>query len=84
MAVVTSSAVWEVIERRKREKAEIEEEVGRKEAAAIGEAMEVTHKIRSREIGRERANSRRVQSLLGLNGMPGRSVKNEHTYSCSR
>lgn len=50
VAVVTSAAVWEVIERRKREKAELQEAVDRKEVAAAREAVvEVTKTNTSRE-----------------------------------
>ncbi len=46
-----TSTVWEVIERRKREKAELEEAVSRKEAVAHREREEVTHKPRHMVVG---------------------------------
>lgn len=59
----STSAVREVIEQRKREKAEIEEEVGRKEAAAIRETVEVTHKD-----GREKKRKERQREGGGAVG----------------
>lgn len=46
-----TSAVWEVIERRKREKAELEEALSRKEAVAYREREEVTNKPRHACVG---------------------------------
>lgn len=52
--MVVTSGVWDVIERRKRERTELEQAVKRKEMAAAREGVEVSAAERAGEKARER------------------------------